>query len=125
MSRAGHRQLSVLYWLLAVELIGLVAFPIAYALMPSLRDRGYAVAKPLGLILLSWPLWLLGSFNLVPTTTVTLWGALAVMAVVSGRIAYVHREELASLLRRERHTILLAEGVFPADVPGLGGLSRL
>ena len=80
--------------------------------MPSLRDRGYAVAKPLGLILLSWPLWLFGSFNLVPTTTVTLWGALAVMAVASGWIAYVRREEMLALLRREGHAILIAEGVF-------------
>lgn len=80
--------------------------------MPSLRDRGYAVAKPLGLILLSWPLWLLGSFNLVPTTTVTLWAALAVMAVVSGRIAYVRRGEMLALLRREGRVILIAEGVF-------------
>ncbi len=80
--------------------------------MPALRDRGYAVAKPLGLILVSWPLWLLGSFNLVPTTTVTLWGALAVMALVSSWIAYVRREEMLALLRREGHAILIAEGVF-------------
>ena len=80
--------------------------------MPSLRDRGYTVAKPLGLVLLSWPLWLLGSFNLLPTNTVTLWGALVVMALVSGRIAYVRRADMAALLRREGHVILIAEGVF-------------
>ena len=104
--------MSVVFWLLAIQLVGLAAFPIAFAIMPSLRDRGYSVAKPLGLILLSWPLWLLGSFNLLPTNTLTLWGALAVMALVSGRIAYVRREEIAALLRRERHAILMAEGVF-------------
>ena len=103
---------SVILWLLAAQLVGLAAFPIAFALMPSLRDRGYAVAKPLGLILLSWPLWLLGSFNLVPTTTLTLWAALAVMALVSGWIAYARREEMLALLRREGHAILIAEGVF-------------
>lgn len=104
--------MSVILWLLVVQLAGLAAFPIAFALMPALRDRGYSVAKPLGLILLAWPLWLLGSFNLVPTNTLTLWVALAVMALVSSRIAYVRRADLAALLRREGHVILMAEGVF-------------
>ena len=104
--------MSVLLWLLAAQLVGLAAFPIAFALMPRLKDRGYSVAKPLGLVLLSWPLWLLGSFGLLPTNGWTLWAALAVMAVVSGRIAYARREEMAALLRREGHAILIAEGVF-------------
>ena len=104
--------MNVLLWLLAIELIGLAAFPIAFALTSPLRDRGYSVAKPLGLVLLSWPLWLLGSFNLLPSNAFVLWGALALMAVVSGRIAYVRRAEMAAMLRRERHAILIAEAVF-------------
>ena len=104
--------MNVLFWLLVIELVGLAAFPIAFALTSPLRDRGYSVAKPLGLILLSWPLWLLGSFNLLPNNAFALWGALALMAVVSGRIAYVRRAEMVAMLRRERHAILIAEGVF-------------
>jgi YYY domain-containing protein len=103
---------SALYWLLAIELIGLIAFPAAFALLPSLADRGYSVAKPLGLILLSWALWFLGSLHLVPTIWYTLWGALGLSALASGWYAYRRREEMLAFLRRERHAILIGEGVF-------------
>ncbi|MBF8266764.1 MAG: conserved rane protein of unknown function [Dehalococcoidia bacterium] len=105
-------MVSALYWLLAIELIGLIALPLAFALLPGLTDRGYSVAKPLGLLLLSWLLWFLGSLHLVPTTSYTLWGTLGLFALASGWYAYGRRGEMAALLRRERHAILIGEGVF-------------
>lgn len=105
-------MVNALYWLLVIELIGLIAFPLGFALLPRLADRGYLVAKPLGLLLLSWPLWLLGSLHLVPTTPYTLWGTLALFSVASGWYAIRHREEIAEFFRRERHVILIGEGMF-------------
>ena len=105
-------MINALYWLLAIELVGLIAFPVAFALLPRLADRGYSVAKPLGLVLISWLLWILGSLHLVPTTIYTLWGALGLFALASGWYAYHHRDEMLALMRRERRTILVGEGVF-------------
>ena len=105
-------MLSALYWLLVIELIGVIAFPLAFALLPRLTDRGYSVAKPLGLLLLSWPLWFLGSLRLVPTNSFTLWGALGLFALASGWYAYRRREEMMAFLRRERRPVLMGEGVF-------------
>ena len=105
-------MVNALYWLLMIELIGLVAFPLAFALLPRLTDRGYLVAKPLGLLLLSWPLWFLGSLHLVPTTPYTLWGTLALFSVASGWYAIRHRGEIAEFFRRERHGIFIGEGIF-------------
>ncbi len=103
---------NAITWLLAAELIGLIAFPLAFVLLPGLKDRGYSVAKPLGLVMLSWPLWMLGSLRLVPTTPLTLWAALGLLAAVSGWIAVRRRAEMLEFVRRERRAILLAEGVF-------------
>jgi uncharacterized membrane protein len=103
---------NVLYWLLVIELIGLVAFPLAFAILPRLTDRGYSVAKPLGLLLLSWFMWMLGSLHLVPTNPYTLWTALFLASIASGWYAYCHREEIIEFVRRERHSILIGEGVF-------------
>ncbi len=105
-------MVSVLYWLLVIELIGFVAFPLAFAILPRLGDRGYSVAKPLGLLLLSWFMWVLGSLHLVPTNPYTLWGALVLFSVVSGWYAYLRREEIIEFIRRERQSILVGEGVF-------------
>ena len=103
---------NALTWLLAAELIGLIAFPLAFILFSSLKDRGYSVAKPLGLILLSWPLWMLGSLHIVPTTPLTLWAALGLFAVVSGWFAMRRRAEMLDFVRRERRALLLGEVVF-------------
>jgi YYY domain-containing protein len=103
---------SALYWLLVIELIGLIAFPLAFAILPRLTDRGYSVAKPLGLLLLSWPLWLLGSLHLVPTTSYTLWGTLALLSIASGWYALRRRGEIIEFFRRERHVIFIGEGIF-------------
>jgi len=103
---------SVIYWLLVIELIGLVAFPLAFAILPRLADRGYSVAKPLGLLLLSWFMWALGSLHLVPTNPYTLWCALVLFSVISGCYAYRRREEIIEFIRLERHSILIGEGVF-------------
>ena len=103
---------NALTWLLAAELIGLIAFPLAFILFSGLKDRGYSVAKPLGLILLSWPLWMLGSLHIVPTTPLTLWAALGLFAVVSGWFAMRRRAEMLDFVRRERRALLLGELVF-------------
>ena len=105
-------MLNVLQWLLAIELIGLMAFPIGFGIFSRLPDRGYTVAKPLGLILLSWPLWVLGSLHLVPTNPWTLWTALALLSLVSGWHAWRRRMEMLAFFRRERHAILIGEGIF-------------
>ena len=103
---------NAITWLLAAELIGLIAFPLAFALLPGLKDRGYSVTKPLGLILLSWPLWMLGSLHVVPITPLTLWAALGLLAVVSGWVAVRRRGEMLEFVRREWGTVLVAEIVF-------------
>jgi YYY domain-containing protein len=105
-------MVNVLYWLLVIEIIGLIALPVAFALLPRLTDRGYLVAKPLGLLLLSWPLWFLGSLHLVPTTPYTLWGTLILFSVASVWYVLRHRGEFAEFIRRERHVILIGEGIF-------------
>ena len=42
---------AVLVWWLVVQLIGLLALPLTYRLFKGLPDRGFAFARPLGLLL--------------------------------------------------------------------------
>ncbi len=37
--------MSVVTWLLLLELLGLVAFPLAFVVLRGLGDRGYGVSK--------------------------------------------------------------------------------
>lgn len=72
---------TVIVWWLWMEVIGLAALPLAYRFFRRLPDRGFAFARPLGLLLASYVLWLGGSLGLVRNS---LGGALFSLAVVAG-----------------------------------------
>jgi YYY domain-containing protein len=53
----------IIYWLIA-QLLGLAALPLARSWFGALPDRGYAFAKPLGLLLTGYLAWLLAMLGL-------------------------------------------------------------
>ena len=102
---------NTLLWLLAVELLGLLAFPVAFRLCGYLQDRGYGLAKALGLLLLTYPLWILGSMG-VPMTRPAVLLLLAVLAGLSCALAWRQRAGMLAFLRREWRLVLALEAVF-------------
>jgi YYY domain-containing protein len=71
----------ILVWWLLLQLVGLVAFPLAFRLLGNLPDRGYAFARPLGLVLTGYLLWLGGSLGFLRNSV---GGTLVAMLVVAG-----------------------------------------
>jgi YYY domain-containing protein len=57
--------LDFLKWSGFVFILGVIAFPISFRFLPKLRDKGYSVAKALGLLLWGFIYWLLASLHLV------------------------------------------------------------
>ena len=117
-------------WLITIEALGLLALPFAYSLLPALKDRGFGFAKPLGMLMLAYPVWLLGSAQvpLGPRATAALvFVALAVAAAVLARRLW---PELVSFVRHEWRLLLATEAVFlavfalwtlmRAGMPGIG-----
>ncbi|PKB81655.1 MAG: hypothetical protein BZY88_06140, partial [SAR202 cluster bacterium Io17-Chloro-G9] len=107
-------MLDALVWLLAIELLGLVALPLAFLLFHRLPDRGYTLSKPLALVLFPFVLWVLGLTHLIPNTRFTIIGILVLGAAVSALVLYRYREQMAVFVRAEWRTLLVAEGVFLA-----------
>ncbi len=117
-------------WLITIEALGLLAFPVAYALFPALRDRGFGFAKPLGMLTLAYPVWALGSAHipLGPRATAALvFVALAVGAAMLARRMW---PEILDFVRREWRLLAATEAVFlivfilwalmRAGMPGIG-----
>ncbi|MBI4200645.1 MAG: hypothetical protein HY535_09290 [Chloroflexi bacterium] len=103
---------DVLAWLLAAEFLGLLAFPILFALTPGLPDRGFSLTKPFGLLLAFYPLWLLGSSRVIPSGTITLVAILAILLAVSAFLAWFLWDELQGYVRRQWRMLVLTEVVF-------------
>ena len=105
-------MLDVFLWLIAIELIGLLAFPLAFLLLPWLPDRGYSLTKPLGLLLAFYPLWLLGSTQVIPNGLLTIAVILVMLGAAALLILWLHQNEMAAFLGREWKFLVLTEVVF-------------
>ena len=99
-------------WLIAIEILGALAFPLAFLLFRRLPDRGYTLTKPLALVLSSYLLWIAGLTHLIPNARITIFGILLLGALIAGWTAYWKRGELRDFLRSEWRTLLVAEAVF-------------
>jgi YYY domain-containing protein len=106
---------AVLWWLV-LEGIGLIVLPLTYRLFRHLPDRGYAFAKPLGLVLVTYLLWMGGTLGILRNT----WGSiLFVLLLVAVGSFWLYRRrhegrELLAWLRDHRWTVLASEAVFTA-----------
>src|SRR5215218_4315782 len=103
--------LSILVWLIALEVVGLCALPLAVRVFRRLDDRGYGLTKPLGLALVGYACWLLASMGLLNFTQPTILVLTALAAI--GLWAWNGREALA-VLRSQRALIVTSELVFLA-----------
>ena len=72
---------EALRFLAIAELIGLAALPLAATVLGRLPGAGLGFAKPLGLLLVMWLIWIGGSLDLVPYTTGSAIVAIVVVAL--------------------------------------------
>lgn len=73
---------SALLWFVLVELIGFAAFPLTSILLPRLPDRGYSLAKPVGLLWLTFVNFWLGSVGQLGNQPILLWVALVALGSI-------------------------------------------
>src|SRR5262245_15824963 len=55
----------ILIWWLVILIFGIVGWPLAFSLLRYLPDRGFALARPLGLMVVGYLLWLGATFHLL------------------------------------------------------------
>lgn len=99
-------------WWLVLMVLGAAATPLTATLLHRLPDRGYAFSKMIGLLLVSFLFWLLGSLGFLSNS---LGSILLALLGVAGLSVYALRQMDSSLsdwLRQNRHYILVTELLF-------------
>ena len=109
-------MLEALGFFALAEVVGLAAVPLAGLAFGRLPGAGLGFAKPLGLLLVTWAVWIAGSIGLAPYGTATVLGAAALMALAGGLVA--GRE---SVLRSK---LAAAHGQGLVGAPAGGGAGR-
>jgi len=90
------------------------ALPLTYRLFKNLPDRGYAFAKPLGILLTSYVLWIGASFGFLRNS----WGGIvfSILVVAVGSWWFYSRRNteagIASFLRGNRRMVIANEALF-------------
>ena len=108
----NYPMLAVGVWYLALALIGLLAFPLLHLCFPNLGDRGWALARPAGLLLLSWMAWILASFRLFDHTPNLVTACLLMIAAASVILHIRTGGEAINFLKEQRRSVLVSEGIF-------------
>ena len=99
-------------WWLVLLVVGAVSLPLCQALFRRLPDRGYALARPFGLLLLGYLFWLLNSLRLLPNSNGGVIFALVLIAALSAVFAYRERDGLRDWFRDHAWYVLGVEVLF-------------
>ncbi len=105
-------MLQAIATLLTVELIGLAAFPLVARAFPALADRGWAISKPVGMLLVATAVWLVSYTRLVPNIPLTWWVFLGLLSFASLWVLWSNWDQLRKTLARRWRIIVTLELIF-------------
>ncbi|HXH20984.1 MAG TPA: DUF2298 domain-containing protein [Dehalococcoidia bacterium] len=99
-------------WWLAVEVIGFVGLPLSWVVFRNLPDRGYAFAKPVGILLGGYLFWLALTANVLPNRAGSAFWCFLLLAAASGYIYLTRKQEIHDGLRDRIAVVLAVEAIF-------------
>ena len=104
----------VLAWLLVVELIYLLALPLAFFIFRPLPDRGILLARILGLLAVCYVAWLIVSLGWADFSRGAVYAGVGVVAAASGVALWFIRREMGEFVRARWRLLLFSEALFLA-----------
>lgn len=107
-------QHPLIIWWLTLEVLGLLVFPLVAVLFGRFRDRGYAFAKTVGLLLLGYLVWLSACLHLLPYTRGTTLGIFSLVGLAGLGVGWATRRDLLDFLRQRWLLVLGTEMLFTA-----------
>ena len=106
---SSNPMLAAVVWWLAVIALGWLAFPLTYVTLRGLPDRGYALARILSMLVISYLTWMAASIGWFAHTQATLLLATAILALVSLAIFWRRRREITAYVGNHWQALLTLE----------------
>jgi YYY domain-containing protein len=104
--------LAALAWWVTITVMGWIAFPLVFTALPQLADRGYGLARVLGLLLLAYLTWVVASLRLLPNTRATIVGVLGIVTLAGLAVGWRSRAQLRQFVRARLSLLVAMETVF-------------
>ena len=122
---SGRTLVAIAVWWLALEVLGLAAWPLVRRVFAGFADGGYALTKGIGLLLSGYLVWIGASLRLVANSPPVAWGAVVLLGGCSFFLLGRRRHGRDVQLNVPTHLILLEEGLFSAAFLAFVGLRIL
>ena len=107
-------RMPVVAWLIVVQGIGILAFPLSFFVFRPLADKGWVLSKGLGLLLVGLVTWLLASMEVVAFSKLGVSLGMLALFAASALTLVLHREPILRFLKDRWKTVAVAEMVFLA-----------
>ena len=107
-----NQWLAVILWFVLIQLLGVIALPVAWRIFARLPDRGYILAKPLGAVIVALVIWLMVWTRIVMNTAQTAWVAVLITALITGRLWWMNRTAIKEWVVAHRRLIIIEESIF-------------
>jgi len=92
--------------------IGVVFFPLSWLLLRKFFDQGYVFGKILGILIISYVVWLLGSLRIAAFTATTIWLVLAAAVIFNYFLFKKNKEVLKKEIKHNRRLFIFEEIIF-------------
>jgi len=99
-------------WWFIIFVLGFINFPLTWWFFRKFFDLGYIFSKILGILLLSYLIWLIGSLRILPFSTITLWLVIILLTLVNLLLARKYKREFLRDLNHLKKIIIFEEILF-------------
>lgn len=103
---------AFLSWYILLTLLGLMTFPLGFFLFPTLTDRGYTIARALGLLVWGYVFWLFASFQIAQNDIGGLLLGLLILGGLSTWAFVNCRNEIVDWVLENRVLVITTESLF-------------
>lgn len=104
--------MSLIRWLCVIEILGVASWPLCYHLFRALPDGGLGVARPLGILTLTYAAWLCAGIGLFPYDGASLAALLILYLVVAAALYMRNRGEIDTFVGERKPLLAFEEGLF-------------
>ncbi len=106
-------MIQFLLWYCLLTLIGLIAFPIIYRILPFLADKGYAFSRIFGFLIWSYLFWITSCFGITPNNKYGAFFILTIFVVlVFVTFQKLNRPQFWQWIQINKKLIIIVEVLF-------------
>jgi len=99
-------------WYFLLLILGWLTFPLTYFLFPKLSDRGYTLARTVGLLIWGYAFWLFASFGMAQNDLGGILFALTILIALSVWSFVNYKSEIINFIQTNRRLIITTEILF-------------